>query len=71
MHIRGHRMGIREQFGSKKQIFSFGGLHCGLSNEDLMGVAAAVIKDIEMGCDYKTAHARANALVNEGPATDV
>ena len=70
-HLRGHRIGIREVSGDKKQLFSFGGLYCGLDKDELTTIASEIIKDLESGGDHQAAAQRAKELVKAGHAVDV
>ena len=45
----GHCIGIRQKFPPKKQIFSFGGTSCPLSEDGLRGWADEVIKKLNEG----------------------
>ena len=70
-HLQGHRIGIRELSGDqKKQLFSFGGLKCNLSKEDLLEISSGIIKDLETGGGYEAAAQRAKQLVKDGKPTD-
>ena len=69
-HLRGHRIGIRELSGDKKQLFSFGGLKCNLRKDDLLTIASEIIKDLESGGGYEAAAQRAKQLVKDGQPTD-
>ena len=69
-HLRGHRIGIRELSGDKKQLFSFGGLKCNLSKDELLEISYGIIKELETGGGYEAAAQRAKQLVNDGKPTD-
>ncbi len=50
-------MGIRQKLLGKRQVFSFGGKHCGKNREELLAIAEAVIAKLESG-ELSEQHAR-------------
>ena len=47
----GWNIGIRQMFGEKKQIFSFGGKRCEKSEEQLKLLATEIVNDLQGGMD--------------------
>ena len=60
----GHNVGIRERFGGKKQIFSFGGKLCTKSKAELLGIANDVVGDLHEGMNPLAAKEKARGLAS-------
>ena len=60
----GNNVGIRERFGGKKQIFSFGGKLCTKSKAELLGIANDVIGDLHEGMNPLAAKEKARGLAS-------
>ena len=60
----GNNVGIRERFGGKKQIFSFGGKLCTKSKAELLGIANDVVGDLHEGMNPLAAKEKARGLAS-------
>ena len=54
-------MGIRQKFAPKKQLFTFGGKHCGKSEDELFRIVREAMKKLETGDDVDGVKAWARA----------
>ena len=69
-HTRGNRVGIRENFGQKKQIIGFGGKDK-LQKEELITIANAVINELETKTlSLEDLPDRVKLLIKEWPEAD-
>jgi hypothetical protein len=55
-------IGIREKFGGKHQIGSFGGIRCAKTEEQLRGIGEDVVADLNGGVSVKDAITKAKEL---------
>jgi len=58
----GHRVGIRQTFGIKTQIFSFGGTRSLRSRRQLQAIGKLVVKDLQAGMNPEAAKEKAKGL---------
>ncbi len=49
-----HTVGIRQKFGDKKQIWSFGGKRCGKEKESLLQLGVVCMRKLDGGMAEKT-----------------
>ena len=57
--------GVRQKFGAKKQVFSFGGLACKKTKEQLSDIAKIVRKDLVGGASADHCKKKAQELADE------
>ena len=55
---------MRQTFGPKRQIFSFGGRRCNKSKERLLEIGREVVKDLELGMAPDAAKTNARNLAS-------
>jgi len=60
----GNNVGVRQTFGPKRQIFSFGGKRCTKSKERLLEIGRKVVKDLELGMAPDAAKTNARNLAS-------
>ena len=60
----GLNVGVRQTFGPKRQIFSFGGRRCNKSKERLLEIGREVVKDLELGMAPDAAKTNARNLAS-------
>jgi hypothetical protein len=60
----GLNVGVRQTFGPKRQIFSFGGRRCNKSKERLLEIGRKVVKDLELGMAPDAAKTNARNLAD-------
>ena len=60
----GHNVGVRQTFGPKRQIFSFGGKRCTKSKERLLEIGRQVVKDLQEGMAPDAAKTNARNLAS-------
>lgn len=64
-----HMFGIRQKFGGKKQVFAIGGKMCGLTMQELSGIADEAIQKLHAGSSEEAAKTWARSEVSSrGPA---
>jgi len=56
----GHNIGLRENFGGKRQIVSFGGKACTKSEQDLKAIAKDIVKMLNEGSSPAVCKAEGN-----------
>jgi hypothetical protein len=60
----GNNVGVRQTFGPKRQIFSFGGKRCTKSKERLLEIGKQVVKDLQAGLAPDKAKTNARNLAS-------
>ena len=55
-------IGIREKFGLKKQVLSFGGTRCTKSEAEMRAIAKILVDDLNKGESMQTCKAKGNML---------
>ena len=56
-------IGIKQNFGTKSQIMSFGGMKCGKSESELRAIGKTVVADLTLGLDKTEVLSKARNLV--------